>query len=137
MCARFVALLAAPLMAGCSVVGIRSVEEHPYAVASRDGDFEIRSYEAAIVAETRADEGDYDADVSAGFRRLFDYITGANASDTAIEMTAPVVIEPVDGSAADDGEEIPMTAPVLIEKGEAGRTVTFVMPAAFTWVARA
>jgi hypothetical protein len=52
-----------------------------------------------------------------GFRRLFDYISGANRSAAKIEMTAPVLTEP-------KGETIAMTAPVLAQPRNEMREVT-------------
>lgn len=74
------------LESGLSVFGIRStLEQAPYRVVARlDPSIEIRSYGPLVAVETQA-RGDDDA-----FSRLFRYITGANASDTMIAMTAPV-----------------------------------------------
>lgn len=79
-------------------------EEMPYEVRGNDGRFELRRYPAFAVARTglRNDEDD-------SFRRLFDFISGAN----------------------NRREKIPMTVPVLFERerGAAG-TMTFLMPKA-------
>jgi hypothetical protein len=76
------------------------------------------------VAET-AVSGPFDDAVSAGFRRLFAYISGANRPAAKIEMTAPVLTSP-------EGEKIPMTAPVFVDPAGGGWTVAFVLPAGVT-----
>ena len=83
-----------------SVFGIRAgFEEPPYEVASTIGhDIEIRRYGPRVAVETAARGGD--------FKRLFDYIAGANARKETISMTAPVeqrggkLAPPVSGEAA-------------------------------------
>lgn len=67
-----------------SIFGIRSGhEEAPYTIVGTIGhDIEIRRYGAQVAAETTATGDD--------FRRLFDFIAGANARNETIAMTAPV-----------------------------------------------
>ena len=67
----------------------RGVEEPSYSVLSNDGDVEVRKYAPQIVATTEV-EGDREAALSEGFRRLAGYIFGKNRSKTKIAMTAPV-----------------------------------------------
>ena len=75
------------LESGLAVFGIRSpLEQPPYRVLAHYAhDVEIRAYGPLTVVETDADGADGDA-----FRRLFAYITGANATNATIKMTAPV-----------------------------------------------
>jgi hypothetical protein len=94
-------------LAGCSVFGGKSAEEPAHRVVERDGDIEIREYIGFTVAETTV-TAPFDQAVSTGFRRLFDYLSGANRSKVKIDMTAPVLTEP-------KGEKIAMTAPVLTQ----------------------
>lgn len=122
------ALVGGLLTAGCSVFGGTAAPEPDYTVVLADPPFEIRDYPTLTVAETVA-EGPRDRAVGTGFRRLFDYISGANAGSQDIAMTAPVLTEP-------EGREIAMTAPVLTEPaGEGGAAgghkVAFVLPAGF------
>jgi hypothetical protein len=128
------ALLAAAaslLIAGCSVFGIRSgTEEVPYAVIERVGeDIEIRQYPTRVVADTVIDGSDGDQARSDAFRRLFDYISGANQSGTKIAMTAPVATE---------REQIAMTAPVQTSVAAGGQGkggwfgMGFFLPASYT-----
>ncbi len=101
-----------------------SVEKLAYRTIEQDGRFELRIIEPHVVAETFV-EGDFDHVGSEGFRRLVDYIGGANRSRARISMTAPVVQEPA-------SEEIAMTAPVAQEKVGDRYRVTFVMPSEYT-----
>jgi hypothetical protein len=105
------------VLAGCSVVGIRSGTEEPkYTVVQRMGAVEIRQYSPRLAASV-TEPGDAVAARYAGFRRLAGYIFGQN-----IAMTAPV---------AQSGT-IAMTAPVAQEPAAGGWVVTFYMPAKYT-----
>ena len=81
-----------------------SVESPKYEVLKSEDVFELRQYPPVIVAETVV-QGDFERAGSIGFRRLADYIFGANVPQQKIAMTAPV-------GQADTGEKIAMTAPV-------------------------
>ncbi|WP_158055391.1 SOUL family heme-binding protein [Halorussus halophilus] len=79
-----------------------STERVPYeTVESFDG-VEVRRYPRTVLVETTADSS------GAAFGRLFKYISGANESEDAVSMTAPV---PTGG-----GSKIEMTAPVRMAK---------------------
>ncbi len=101
-----------------------SVEKLAYRTIEQDGRFELRVIEPHLVAETFV-EGDFDDVGNEGFRRLVDYIGGANRTQARISMTAPVVQEPA-------SEEIAMTAPVAQEKVGDRYRITFVMPSEYT-----
>ncbi|WP_052440455.1 heme-binding protein [Geobacter sp. OR-1] len=101
-----------------------AIEEAPYKVAQENGIFEVRDYEPHILAETLVDGSLEDAG-SKAFRRLFNYISGANHSRSSIEMTAPVSQEP-------KGEKITMTAPVSQQASAGKWAVSFMMPASYT-----
>jgi len=122
---KSLAVLASMLFTGCTVFGIRTVEQANYSVLLEDGDIQIRQYDNFIVAETTV-EAQYEDASSTGFRRLADYIFGKNKQNEKISMTAPVLQE------QDSGEKIPMTAPVLQEEDNAGWKMSFVMPAKYT-----
>ena len=80
---------------------------------------EIRRYDPRVAAETVAGSS------SDAFRRLFDYIRGANAGATSIEMTAPV-------ETLDRGAEIAMTVPVeTASAGEGGVSMRFFLPSGY------
>lgn len=127
------------LLAGCSVFGGKVAGEPAYRVVERDGDIEIREYVGFAVAETSV-TAPFDEAVGEGFRRLFDYISGANRGSAEIDMTAPVL-------ALQNGEKVAMTAPVLarpadeIQGGSAagitakvdeGWSIGFVLPEGMT-----
>jgi len=101
-----------------------ATEEAPYTVVKASGIFEVRDYEPHILAETLVDGTLEDAGNKA-FRRLFNYISGANHSRSSIAMTAPV-------SQESKGEKIAMTAPVGQQRSSGKWAVSFMMPASYT-----
>lgn len=116
------------LTAGCSVFGGKAAEEPAYAVVRAEAPFEIRDYPPIAVAQTVVQAENRRAATREGFGRLFDYISGANAGSTEIDMTAPVI----QSESAPAGEMIAMTAPVL-QSGDADGLVTaFVLPDGMT-----
>lgn len=100
-----------------------AIEEPAYRVVRSEAAFEIRDYEAQIVAETRV-AGDFKQAGDDAFRPLFRYISGANQAGEEIAMTAPV--------AQSQGEKIAMTAPVGQRASGDEWVVSFMMPAAYT-----
>lgn len=101
-----------------------AVSEPKYSVLSKADNYEVRLYEATIVAETVI-ESDFDSAGNQAFRILADYIFGKNKSKTKIDMTAPVAQQPVP-------EKIEMTAPVAQSKDSRGQLVQFVMPEGYS-----
>jgi hypothetical protein len=123
------------LLGAWIAVGVAStsgVATPPYTVLSEHEGYEIREYAPQIVAEVIV-EGDFEASLNRGFRKLAGFIFGDNTAPSgtgdsqAIAMTAPVLEELATSS------PIAMTAPVL-EEVAAGdkRKVTFVMPAQYS-----
>ena len=111
------------LLSACSVVGVRTVEEPPYAVVRDVGPVQIRSYGPRLAAEAVVGGDEIDAR-SKGFQLLAGYIFGGNRSRTTIAMTAPV---------AQSSETIAMTAPVDQARGADGQWhIRFYMPAKYT-----
>jgi len=116
-------------------VGIAStsgVATPAYTVLSEHDGYEIREYAPQLVAEVIV-EGDFEASLNRGFRKLAGFIFGDNTAPSGtgdaqpIAMTAPVLEESATSS------PIAMTAPVLEEvEGDDRRKVTFVMPAEYT-----
>jgi len=94
------------------------VETVPYTVIEREGAFELREYPDVVVARTVADSQ------REAFRRLFDYIDGANERDRDVAMTAPVATTP--------GVDVAMTAPVATEPTDVGVEMSFFLPATYT-----
>ncbi len=101
-----------------------AIEEPDYRVESKTKDYEIRSYDTIIVAETKI-ESNFEEAGNQAFRILAGYIFGANKSKEKIEMTAPVVQKPA-------AEKIEMTAPVTQSKTVSGFLVQFTMPKKYT-----
>ena len=116
------------LQTGCSLVGIRSTEEPGYSVLQNEDRFEVREYEALLIAETLVDAGFDDAG-NIAFKRLFGYISGDNEAASEIAMTAPVMALDENRSG---GEKISMTAPVTGEETNLGWRFAFVLPSAYT-----
>lgn len=108
------------------LTGVRAmaIEEAPYTVVKASGIFEVRDYDPHILAETLIDGTLEDAGNKA-FRRLFNYISGANHSRSSIAMTAPV-------SQESKGEKIAMTVPVGQQRSSGTWAVSFMMPASYT-----
>lgn len=103
---------------------LMALDEPSYTVLKKDGRFELRRYEPYIVVETIVADSVLDDASTAGFRKLFKYITGNNRTSADIAMTAPVITEP--------SRSIPMTAPVTSVRTSDGYTIAFVMPKEFT-----
>lgn len=100
----------------------RNIDMPGYTVVETKQDYEIRRYDAYIVAETRR-EGNPAEAVSDGFSELFRYISGNNVGSSLISMTAPVFRSP-----EQRGTKIPMTAPVLRQGEGSSSVIAFVMP---------
>ena len=107
---------------GCSVFGVRSIDEPNYTLLETDKgqSVEIRHYDEYLVAETLVDSN-YKQAGSIGFRRLFRFISGDNTAQQSIAMTAPV-------ERYETGEKIAMTAPVFREQDNKQWAISFVMP---------
>ena len=116
-----IALIAATLLPSSA----QAVEEPAYEVVRElSPDTELRAYAPMIVAEVVVPGDDPRDAVDAGFKRLADYIFGANQPRERIGMTAPV-------QSARAGERIGMTAPVQTAGSPAAWTVGFVMPSRY------
>ncbi|WP_333608038.1 SOUL family heme-binding protein [Arsukibacterium sp.] len=118
---------AALLLSGCSVFGHSGVDDAPYTLITADKpqNIEVRRYDTMVLVSTSM-SGD---GRNSAFRKLFRYIGGENAGNTAIAMTAPVLMGE---QAAAKGEKIAMTAPVLMTGSGTDAMMSFVMPKNFT-----
>ena len=111
-----------------SIIGVRVGTEEPHYVGRPLADgVEIRRYGPRIAAETTV-AADEDRARNIGFRRLANYIFGANHRAETISMTAPVAQQSGRG-----GDEIAMTAPVVQSRAADDRwTIRFFMPSKWT-----
>jgi len=112
------------LIAAFAAGHVMATEEAQYSVVLKEDNFEVRAYQAHILAQTLV-EGEFDSVGSEAFGRLFKYITGNNTSRQDIEMTAPV-------TQTSDGEKIKMTSPVAQQQLHGKWAVSFMMPASST-----
>lgn len=103
---------------------VMAIEEAAYSVVKKDGSYELRHYDKYLLAETII-PGEMEDASSQAFRRLFNYISGENQSQTKVAMTAPV-------SQESSGEKISMTTPVSQERMDNAWAVSFMMPASYT-----
>jgi hypothetical protein len=67
-------------------------EQPRYDIESTDGDFEVRHYAPRVHAETVLNAAPWQQSLNEGFKRLASYISGQNASQLKIAMTAPVLV---------------------------------------------
>lgn len=118
------AMLAVFLLASPFQEHAMAIEEAAYTVLREDKPFELRQYEAQVLAETIVTGSIEDAGGKA-FKRLFRYISGNNRTQQKVAMTSPV------GQTA-AGEKIAMTTPVGQRRATEGWAVSFMMPARFT-----
>jgi effector-binding domain-containing protein len=121
---KFIGTILAILVIIIGGNNIMAAEETPYTVVKKDNKFEIRDYDAYIIAETSV-TGDIEDAGSKAFGRLFKYISGNNKSSKKVAMTSPVTQKA-------DGEKIKMTTPVEQQQVNDSWKVSFVMPSSYT-----
>ena len=113
--------------------GGQAAEEPAHRIVLEDGTIEIREYGSFGVVETVIEQP-FKVAIREGFRRLFDYISGANRGESRIQMTAPVVAAP---------ESLATTLPTLTsptdgshgaleDRAGVGWTIAFVLPEGMT-----
>ena len=103
-------------------------EEQKYTVERKFPKFEVRRYEACVLADVTVST-DFQSAGSIAFRSLISYISGSNQPHTKIAMTSPVIQESKSG---DSSTKIAMTSPVIQESSNDLQVVSFVMPAGMT-----
>ena len=115
------------LTVSCSFLGIRSGLEHSnYEVLEvLSKDLEIRRYGSRRAIETTLQGRDREKARRRAFRRLFNYISGANEPGSKIAMTAPV--ETATG-AGQTNAKIAMTAPVSTAASNNAILMRFFLP---------
>lgn len=109
----------------------RTTERVPFTAIERVGTVDIREYPETVVVATRAESEEQ------AFRRLFEYIGGANRASESVSMTAPVSTngERATPDESDDevgSEEVSMTAPVRTDRDGEGVRMEFFLPAEYT-----
>jgi len=99
-------------------------EEQKYTVVAAYPEFEVRRYDAHVVAEVIVESSHENAGNRA-FRSLVGYIGGRNHTGRSVAMTAPVLQQ------ASAGRRMAMTSPVVQREGArpGSYIVGFVMPA--------
>ncbi|WP_182421929.1 heme-binding protein [Aureimonas sp. ME7] len=85
-------------------------EEPDYDVVRKDGDIEIRDYDALVVAET-IKTGYHEKARRRGFETLYDFITANNRSGKKIAMTVPVLQQLSEGEGRVKGWAIRFVMP--------------------------
>jgi len=96
----------------------RSNDCPKFTILNTTEDFEVRKYEASRWASTTVQNlHDLNAAMSAGFRKLFSYITGNNERGQKIAMTCPVRTKIVPGSGpyCEDTFTISFMVPFAVE----------------------
>ena len=110
-----------------------ATEEPDYTLLSQVDDFELRRYDAQLVAQTWV-SGNQDSASREGFKVLADYIFGNNTAPSGesskISMTAPVTMQA--DSRDDKSQKIAMTAPVSMQQNDGKWRVQFTMPSQYT-----
>ena len=112
-----------------------ATEEPNYTILNQSENFELRRYDAQIVAQTWV-TGEQDDASSKGFKILADYIFGNNKAPSGgrskISMTAPVTMQSETEKGSDESQKIAMTAPVSMQKSAGKWRVQFTMPSHYT-----
>lgn len=120
-------VLLAPLVAGCTLFGVRSgYEQPPYQIVDTVGGVEIRSYGPRLVAQTIVASDDEMSARNTAFRLLAAYIFGDNVAKDDIAMTTPVAVE-------QQSTQIDMTTPVETAAVDDNRyAMRFFLPSSLT-----
>lgn len=109
-----------------AVFSVLRLENPTYKVVYENGGIEYRQYEPYLVSETVIENAsNYKAAGNEGFRRLFKYISGANANQSKVSMTVPV-------AQTESSQKISMTVPVQQTESTDGWRVAFMLPTEYT-----
>jgi hypothetical protein len=121
-------LIGSALLAGCSVIGVRtSTEQPPYQVIGQINEgVELREYGERLAAQVSIDRSSQRMNENSAFSMLAGYIFGNNFTQTKVAMTAPVATKL-------PSEKIAMTAPVETSAQDEGLyTMRFYLPAGYS-----
>ena len=99
----------------CVFSNVMAYEEPQYSVIQSNKIYEIRYYDDRLAVQTT-----YSFD-SSGFRKLFNYISGANTKSKKIKMTTPVT----------ESEKIDMTVPVTQTEENQKMVMQFYLPSIY------
>jgi len=108
-------------------VAALAYEQPHYEVVQEADDYEVRRYEAYLVAETEV-SGSFEDVGNEAFRRLAGFLFGANRTREKMAMTAPVTQQPLRPAKLEKTAPVTQTA----RPGAAAYTFAFMMPARFT-----
>ena len=122
-------VISAALLAASGAV--QATEEPTYTVLQKNEVFEVRRYEAYVVAEVVV-PGPASEAGNQGFGILAGYIFGKNKGERKLEMTAPVAQTAVAPAAPAEPVKLEMTAPVAQTATAGGFLLQFVMPRGYT-----
>lgn len=107
-----------------SYLAVLRIETPSYTVLKKEPGYEIRKYDAYLIAQTQV-TGSLGEASRKGFRIIADYIFGNNLSHDKISMTAPVVEQ--------RSQKIAMTTPVINTLEDSNtRTISFILPSKYT-----
>ena len=106
------------------ISNVMAVEEANYEIITTNEVYQVRKYSNLLVVETMT------SNENSGFRKLFNYISGANKKNQEIKMTAPVTQIEKDGNTFmqfylpskfnKENTPIPSNSNVKISKMDAG-----------------
>jgi len=99
-----------------ATIHAKTTEGPKYSVLFAEGNIQVRQYESYFTAQTESK--------GSGFRKLFNYISGANTTKKEISMTAPVLRE--------NSVKINMTSPVTTQSNGDTEIMSFMIPSTFT-----
>ena len=69
------------------------IESPKYKIVKSFENFEIRNYDAMVLAQTQMNSNAYEESSSMGFKTIANYIFGGNKENQKIAMTSPVIME--------------------------------------------
>ncbi|MEQ9112212.1 MAG: heme-binding protein [Rhodospirillaceae bacterium] len=128
-----ISLAGSALLAGCSVVGVRSGTEQPrYDVVERlSEEVEVRQYGERLAAEVTVARGGRSSNENSAFGALAGYIFGKNTARSEVVPEKVTRTSPVE-TRSNQSEKIAMTSPVETTTRGSEMTMRFFLPSAYT-----